>query len=97
MKDLFGEENMYEYLRFFGENHELTEEEIIEKYFEEKSGNKKDEKKEVVDAHSKEVEYIEKMIDLFGEEKIESYKRHYYFYSKASNEEIINLYIENKI
>ena len=34
MKELFGEAKMFEYIRFFDENYDLAQEEIIAKYIE---------------------------------------------------------------
>lgn len=92
LKELFGDENMYNYLKFIDLNYDLSQEEIIAKYKFIKSEEESKIKKIDIIKRNK---CILKMKEYFGDANMYNYLKFFDEHYDLSEEEIIAKYIEN--
>ena len=98
MKEIFGEEKVFEYLRFFDQHYDEKIEDIIAKYIcqvkeEPIVVEKKEEKKIKKIDTVKRNKFVLEMKDLFGESKVFEYLGFFDKHSDETNENIIAKYI----
>ena len=89
MKELFGEGNMFEYIRFFDEHCELAQEEVIAKYI----GSLDEREREKEKKDGKFQDYFRTLKEIFGEGSEDKYRVFYLNNKHLGKTEFIEKYI----